>query len=308
MNSYGWPTPSRQNAILRKKVEKGEISKEDVMELRLIRDSPFYPPINVMVMKNASVDDLRKSLSELMGYHVGIVHVGFFDGDPNIILGWSGDIKNNSRSYDGNQKLTDLGVVNGTILQQVNLPLTKQYIQREDEERKKEMQRQAEAFKKWQEQAKSKGEGFFGTRQEGFYDTREDESEDEEEPFGFGYRGPRFSYYPSSSSSSSSSSSQSPQYAYAAPKSCEEKLRELKITNRKEYKKWTLTVHPDKFPTNLNQKEKNARIAKFKEISVCVAEIETRYGKDWDLENKKGGRRKSKTKRTKRGHKGTRKN
>ena len=317
MNSYGWPTPSHQNAILRKKVEKGEISKENVMELRLIRDSPYYAPINVMVMKNASVDDLRKSLSELMGYHVGIVHVGFFDGDPNIILGWSGDVKNNSRSYNGNQKLTDLGVVNGTILKEVDLPLTKQEIQREDERRKKEME---EWKTKTQEREKKMREYQQQRR-----DTRKEREmremqrmgemqrgiDEEEQDYAEFLREAREEWVRKQweeaqrkrgeqAGQTSSSSSRPQMDVPVVKKSCEQKLRELEITSKKEFKKWTHKGHPNR----------GGNLTIFQEISSCNDEMERLYGDNWDLEKKRGGRRKSRTARIKRSvrkHRGTHK-
>ncbi len=314
---------SYQNSILRKKVQLGTIPRENVLELRFTTDTHFAP-IDVMVLKTATVDDLKVSISEILQRAVG--EIAFYGEEGKLPLGWSGDLRNNSRSYDGSQKLGDLGVEDRkTILKEFRLPKTKQNILREKEAYERKEAAKQEAQRKAAEAAAKEQEEFLRRQKEweemqrkaaaaaaeweAEMQKKKKKQKEERERMrreaearrargeGFGHGGPRFSY----------GSPPPPPREYVAPKSCEQKLRELGIITRKHYLKWTLTVHPDKFPVNLNQKERNARIAKFKEISVCAAEMETKYGKDWDLDKKEGGRSKNRTKRVTRKRKGTRK-
>ena len=286
---------SFQNSILRKKVEKGEISRENVVELQFIPPN-IYKPVNVMVMKDSSVDDLKVSLSELQRRH--IFEIAFFGGEERNPLGWTGDMKNDSRSYNGKQKIDDLGVVNGTILKEIYLPKTTQELKKEAEAAEKRVREWQEAAKRAAERQKEAWKRQVQEEERAFQEEQARRAKQEEQREKERAR----DYFSSQRSfpGTSSSSSSHPQTTATTKKSCEQMLREAGITSKSGFKKWALEGHH----TN-----KGGNLKTFQEISNCNDEMKRLYGDNWDL-SKRGGRRKSRTARIKRSvrkHRGTHK-
>jgi Fe2+ transport system protein FeoA len=282
---------SYQNSILRKKVEMGVIPRENVLELRFTTESRFAP-IDVMVLKTATVDDLKVTITEILQRLVG--EIALYGEEGRLPLGWSGDLKNNSRSYDGNQKLVDLGIVDGTILKEFHLPKTKQDILREKEVMERKAREFQEAARRFAEQRKKEAE----EREREYKEYMEEErkrAEAERERMRREAEAERERMRKEAEARKAHSSSRPP----VVKKSCEQRLRELGITSKKEFKKWTHKGHPNR----------GGNLTTFQEISNCNDEMERYYGDDWDF-SKRGGRRNKKTKRVKRslrGRKGTRK-
>lgn len=283
---------SYQNSILRKKVEMGIIPRENVIELRFTTESRFAP-IDVMVLKTATVDDLKVTISEILQSPVYVYEIAVFGEEGRLPLGWSGDLKNNSRSYDGNQKLSDLGVIDGTILKEFHLPKTKQNVLREQEVMEKKAREFQEAARLFAEKRKKEAEERERRYQEYLEEERK-RVEAERERMRKEAEAERERRRKEEEARKASSSSRPP--AAAVKKSCEQRLRELGITSKKEFKKWTHKGHPNR----------GGNLTTFQEISNCNDEMERYYGDDWDF-SKRGGRRNKKTKRVKRSRKGTRK-
>ena len=279
---------SYQNSILRKKVEKGNIPRENILELRFTTESR-YAPIDVMVMKTATVDDLKVTISELLQRPID--EITFYGEEGRLPLGWSGDLKNNSRSYDGLKKLADLGIKDGeTILKEVHLPKTKQNILREQEARERKAREFQEAARRFAEQRKREEEERERRYQE--YLEEERKRVEAERERRRAEEAERERMRKEEEARKASSSSPPP----VVKKSCEQRLRELGITSKKEFKKWTHKGHPNR----------GGNLTTFQEISNCNDEMERYYGDDWDF-SKRGGRRNKKTKRVKRPRKATRK-
>ncbi len=271
---------SYQNSILRKKVQLGTIPRENVLELRFTTESHFAP-MDVMVLKTATVDDLKVSISEILQRPVG--EIAFYGEEGKLPLGWSGDLKNNSRSYNGSQKLVELGIEDGkTILKEFHLPKTKQNILREKEAMERKAREFQEAQRRFAEQRKKEEEERDRAYRE-YIEQERKRAEAERERMR------------KEEEARKASSSRPP----VVKKSCEQRLHELGITSKKEFKKWTHKGHPNR----------GGNLTTFQEISNCNDEMERLYGDDWDF-SKRGGRRNKKTKRVNRSlrrRKGTRK-
>jgi hypothetical protein len=280
---------SYQNSILRKKVEMGVIPRENVLELRFTTEARFAP-IDVMVLKTATVDDLKVMITEILQRLVG--EIALYGEEGRLPLGWSGDLKNNSRSYNGSQKLVELGVEDGkTILKEFHLPKTKQNILREKEAMERKAREFQEAQRRFAEQRK-KEEEESQRRYKEFMEQERKWAEAEGERMRREAEAERERMRREAEARKASSSSRPP----VVKKSCEQRLRELGITSKKEFKKWTHKGHPNR----------GGNLTTFQEISNCNDEMERVYGDDWDF-SKKGGRRTTKTKRVNRSRKGTRK-
>jgi hypothetical protein len=280
VNYKNVPMHSYQNSVLREKVTKGTVPKESVMEIRIYTDSLY--PTDVMVMKTATLDDLKVTISEIIQRPVQELST-----NPRLktFLGWSDDIENEGRVYNGKQKLVDLGVVDGSILGEIPLPRTKQEIQREKEEmdrKAKEFQeaarRFAEARKKAQEEARRQWEFEEMMRK-----IREAERAAEAEKKAKEQR-----YVPPPP----------PRPVNISPdEQCKALLRKNKILTKKDFLKWAIKNHPDKVGPN----EKNTATKKFQEVSNCADRMKILYAtEDWEIPAH-GGKKKSKTRKAKRG-------
>jgi hypothetical protein len=251
------PIASYQDSILRSQVKRGIVKQEDVMEIKIIsRDGKV---ILVLVKRTATVNDLKKAVSELLGREVKELVFRFREPGTGIVyLGWSGTMQNSlSRVYNGNLPLTNFDVVDQTILDEVLLPKTIQEIEKERRD-KEERERQE---KKLREEAARREEEEYRRYQE--YWRRQHEPREEPAP-------PR-------------------------ENSKEEKCRKLLaregIVDKSTFLRWALGNHPDKF-SSVPSDEKERITEKFQVVNACVDLLNIK-----SIKSKDGGRRTRKGKK-----------
>ncbi len=306
--------PKRHNEKIRQLLREGKVSEDDVSEIKFTDSNgrEFY----VMVHRDDPVSMLKDLLQQVKGPIYGYLRL-YDDSKPmsqqDTFLGYTGDIRANDRDfkYDGSRSFRSYGIKREAIVDEVQLPYTYSQEKRaaektrewqeavkkaaerqqsawrrevEEEEREYERMRQQqqssttssssrgyseEERRRYEEERKRHEENFFRRAREA---QRAREAEQRA----------RYSYH--------SSSSSGPQTTSTTKKSCEQRLRDLGITTKKEFKKWSAQKgHPNK----------GGNLTTFQEINNCNDEMELIYGDDWVLP-KRGGRRKSRTTRVKR--------
>ncbi len=213
--------------------------------------------ITFMVYKDATVDEFKEILAQLKRANGmrDTVYEYTFDYERETWgstmttqewLGWHGNIERDGRRYVGSETLASRGVKDEQVFMENYLPVTREQEEREYKEATRRRQKNRE------EQAERAKRG-------------EAETEDWWSKF-------------ERENSSSSYSTPPPPQRENKKKSCSDILREEKISSRKDFLKWAIINHPDKFPESTDQ-EKKSITEKFQIVSACVDSTYSRGGR-----------------------------
>ncbi len=258
------PRAHYKNPYLSSEVWIGKVKRDEVFHVKLFfLGRKSY--ITFMVYKDTTVDEFKEIIAQLKRANGmrDIVYEYTFDYERETWgstmttrewLGWHGNVERNGRRYIGSETLASRGVKDEQVFMENLLPVTREQEEREYREatrrRQKNREEQAERAKRSQEERAKRGEA---------------ETED------------WWSKFEREDSSSSSSTPHPPQRENKK-KSCSDILREEKISSRKDFLKWAIANHPDKFPETTNL-EKKSITEKFQIVSACVDSTYSRGGK-----------------------------
>lgn len=118
------PKSAIQNTILRNQVQSGTVSANDVMELRVLYNTVIAGKSydDILVKKNTTLDEFKKIISEKRGKLIKELGPELRSGNPlNELFGWT-DLLSRARKYDGTASLESLGLRDGMIVLEYDLP------------------------------------------------------------------------------------------------------------------------------------------------------------------------------------------